>query len=249
MINALGKFLSRKTIELTAITNRLDLVNYAPVSKSSEYIPKWWKQLPSTLEVDNLYDAGSMKYCSGVLDIFSKGFVIPMWSDLSIEIGKIGTTGYRYQFADEKSFLDSHSDRQRGSFAKSDIWQHIKLVSPWRFYCEENIDFLLLDSFWQKSDITSFTTPPGIIKFNEVTTCNINLFYKREETNKKHFIEFRTPIAQIIPITDKKIRLKVKCVDDAQMQSISDRHGKNKFAGDDLFKRALRNKTTKCPFK
>lgn len=62
-----------------------------PPSPSSEYIPKWWKDMDpyfgdSGLTVSNGFPNLTAKKCFPMLDAISIGYMLPLWADVSVRI-------------------------------------------------------------------------------------------------------------------------------------------------------------------
>lgn len=244
-----GTFLKRRPIKVTAMTRRADLISYAPVAKSTEFIPKWWRNLPSSYTIDDLHDASTMRFCTGITDLYSKGLIIPLWSDFNIQIGHKGTAWYKYQFADKISRAYPHDIEQRGSFAEEYEWQHLQFVSPWRFTCDGDVDFLMTTPIWHLENPPPYTILPGVLNFKQVFESNINTIFERKEDTKLYSLKLRDPFCHLVPLTDRKIELTLKLISEEEFQNFSNSKGiPLKFIGDAVYKRAVSKKTNlKCP--
>ena len=237
-----------KSVELTAMSWRHDVINWSPIIRSSEHTPKWFRDLPSDYPVDELHSASTMRFCIGVTDLFGKGFIVPMWSDFNIIIGEIGTNYYRFQYADDLSKAHEHNPLQRGSFANEHEYQHMKLLTPWRMQCNADIDFLVMPVPWHMDNPSNHIVLPGILNFSEVSACNINLLFKRNTVPTQYSLKMREPLCQLIPLTDKKIALKIKHITENEMLNLRNFQGTNKFIGDAVLKRRLRKiRSVGCP--
>lgn len=92
----------KKPIFLDLYTDRPDVYHYSQWQYAAKNKPKWWKRLPKSLTptIDNPWGATNMKHCAGFNDLYANSFLMPMWSDLLVEIAPEDQHGYRYQFAD-----------------------------------------------------------------------------------------------------------------------------------------------------
>ena len=199
-------FLKKKEIELNFYTTDSSVYNYAPIKKAGQFIPDWWKKLPKPgiLDESTLITSTNMKYCSGFTELYSKGFIVPLWSDLNVEIGKIGFPEYRYQFSDRRSVIESHNESQHNGIFPSNEFQQLKILSPWVAECEEDIKFLVIQPTWNFTEFLPIIVP-GIVEFKYQIGVHINLFLKREEQNKVFSFKFGQPMFHLIPLTEKKI--------------------------------------------
>jgi hypothetical protein len=46
------------------------------------YIPEWWKTIPANFgKKTNFFNTKTAKKCPALPDMFSQGFILPMWAD------------------------------------------------------------------------------------------------------------------------------------------------------------------------
>jgi hypothetical protein len=209
--------LFQKPIVLHCYTDRADVFNYMPIEKASKFTPDWWKALPSTfVNLQNpLREFSTMKHCAGFTDLFTKGFILPLWSDVAIQIGKLQEQkidNYTYQFADGQSTIGHHSDTQYGSVYPLTHYQHIKIGSPWKFMCNSDVEFLALQPTWNFETPEKIFIPPAIVNFKHQSTTAVNMFFKRNIDDTVHNFQFGQPLLHFIPLTEKKIKLQTHLV-------------------------------------
>ena len=242
----------KKDIIVHCYTADAGVYNYSPIGKAIEFIPSWWKDLPKSLPPTdgslNIYP--TMKTCSGFTDLFSKGFVQPLWSDLLLEIGpqsEIGVDCYRYKFSDSKSSIQHHSVLQFNNYYPSTHYQHLKILSPWELVCDEDVDFLAISPTWTYDNPEKMIVHSGILNFKYQSGVNINIFWKREVEETTHHLSVGQPLLHYIPLSDRKIQLKMHLVSLEEMQKIRQQNASTKF----LNKYKYNKKTLKqngCPF-
>lgn len=204
----------KKPAVLHCYTHRADVFNYAPVNSASKFLPDWWRVLPKRPRFDNtpktqLDDSLStnMKGCVGFTDLYKKGFIVPMWCDFAVEVGKTNSNHFKYYFSDCVSEATPHPQVQRGEVYPEAAYQHLKLVSPWRFVCEEDIDFLLLEPTWNFNAPEHLKILPGILNFKYQHGANVNTVWTRGTEDTKYLLEYQQPLLHLIPITNKKVVL------------------------------------------
>lgn len=249
---ALFNFL-KKDVVLHCYTARPEVYNFAPIKKASAFLPDWWKELPKTYKRENaMQEFGTMKMCSGFTDLYSKGFIMPLWSDVKVMIGKKGeqdqnAPAYRYQFSDLVSKMGHHPTSQHNDAYPLTNYQHLKLTSPWVFACEEDIDFLQIQPFWNFSQPEKMFAPPGVVSFKYQVGTNINTFWVRENEDVTHDMPFMQPLLQYIPLTEKKVTLKLHLVSDAEFLRIGSISTPVTFLNKYKHNKKLL-KTSGCPF-
>ena len=237
-----------KPVVLHCYTNRADVFNYSPIAKASKFIPDWWKKIPKSNPVENaVHPAPTMKHCAGFTDLYRKGFIIPMWSELAIEIGEIGSDAYRYQYADEASVAIAHSERQRGTAYPTERYQQLKLESPWFLSCDEDIEFLLTEPTWNIDNPEIVKILPGVLNYKYQASTNMNTIWLRQNEPVIYTIDHNQPIAHLIPLTQRKVELKLHLVDNTEYTNLVRKNKLAVFIG----KYAAIKKVSKergCPF-
>jgi hypothetical protein len=237
-----------KPVVLHCYTNRADVFNFSPIQKANKFIPAWWKNLPKTYFLkDSLQPFSTMKYCVGVTDLYKKGFVIPMWSEMAVEVGEINSGSYRYQYADETSTATAHNPQQFGAAYPSEKYQHLKLDSPWVFMCDEDIDFLFTEPTWNIDTPEIIKILPGILNYKYQSSTNINTIWLRQDKPVVYTIDHNQPIIHVIPLTQKIVELKLHLVNDIEYENLTKKNKLGVFTK----KYSVAKKLTKargCPF-
>ena len=212
-------FLS-KDIVLHCYTSRPEVFNYAPIRKTTAFFPEWWKALPPSYALKNgVGSAATMKLCTGFTDLFAKGFVLPLWSDVSVGIEKkidpdVETHKYqfRYQFSDNTSSFDTHNTKQFGDSYPISEYQHLKFDTPWILSCAEDIPFLQIQATWNFKNPEKMFVPPGILSFKYQVGMPVNSFWAREAEDAVHDLVFGQPLTQYRPLTERKVKLQLHLI-------------------------------------
>lgn len=211
-------FIKPTTITVDCYTSKVMAYNMAKIEPSIKFIPQWWKNmqssLPSVWGNHPYVHSGTLKKCSGFLDLYKSGFIIPMWCDLAIDVGPIGSNGYKYQYADLESCAEVHVKEQRGAFGNEQHYQHIKLESPWHLVSKADINWMFIDVVWNDTELLPYRVLTGVVNYKYVNGTNINMLIKREESTKQIFIPYKTPLVQIVPMTDKRVKIVHHLVDE-----------------------------------
>ena len=219
-------FLS-KDIVLDCYTAQPAVFNYAPIRKATAFFPEWWKALPPSYALENgMGSSATMKLCSGFIDLFAKGFVLPLWSDVSIGIEKkinpeVETFKYqfRYQFSDKASSFSEHDPKQSGDFYPILEYQHLKFSTPWVFSCAEDISFLQIQPTWNFKNPEKMLVPPGILNFKYQWSAEVNAFWPRGAEDTVHDLAFGQPLTQYIPLTERKVKLQLHLISREELLS------------------------------
>jgi hypothetical protein len=207
---------NNKKITIKAYTDTdTGIHKYYPPTKPKK--PSWFKNLPSATPMGvarAMLQKGqcrTIKTCPAFASLYSKGFMVPLWSDLYLNIGKIGTEDWQYQFADGRSTIQQHSyDQYKGMVNENYV--QLKLQSPWVLYADKSVDFIAMKPALEVQSLHGLEIMTGMVNLHKQTTSDVNLFIKREPEEKEIIIKAGTPIYHYIPLQDAKIELVVKAL-------------------------------------
>jgi len=209
------KGMRKKKIVLTCYAPSQHIIDFAPIAPASKHIPAWFKRMSRTVPDPTIEEKlnndvrRDVRRCPGFLDYWKHGFTIPMWSDIAIEVGAIGTDAYRYQYSDCISRADCHDMAQVDNFLDTTKWQHLKLSVPWQLACDEPVEFLLVKESWGVEELEHLHIPNGVLNFKYQKSVHINTFIKRDDEVKRFEIAYGTPLARIIPLSDRPVELRI----------------------------------------
>lgn len=182
-------------------------------------IPEWWKQLPNSLDLrvsERLnIKSGTMKGCDGFKSLYKAGFMLPMWSDLVINIqegtGEVTSDRFDVVFANKllaavgSRDIATHDAAQYGNNFPS-LFQ-TKILSPWLVKQSGNLKWSLIEPTWNLMEHNpEVKVLPGVMDFKHQHQLNINIMLKKSGAH----LEFIAgePLAQLIPLTDKVVEIK-----------------------------------------
>jgi hypothetical protein len=213
-------FFRKKSIVVDCFTAISGAMEYAKPKNAAEFIPQWWKDLPKTYVDDNsFYPNATMRSCSGFIDLYKRGIIMPAWCDISVEIGKKGTYGYRWQFSDDHYNAAFHDARQIDKNFNSEEYAHIKLMSPWAFRTTDKTYFSFQAPAWNMLYNFNYKILNGVLEFKNQPSTHVNMLFKRKNENYIENIKYKTPLAHLVPLSDKKIKLKHHLVSKSEFNS------------------------------
>lgn len=208
-------------------------------------MPDWWRALPKEKLLDaDLSPLVNMRRCLGLTDLYARSVVLPLWSDMVLEVGPAGSDSWRFRFADRQTTAEIHAESQHAGFAPRDRLQHFKLMSPWAFETRENISWVVTGAAWSNPYVGEITVMPGVCNFFEQASTNVNLFVTRHPLETKQFVlELGTPMMHLVPVSERRVELRHHLVDHADFV--------RRVTVDPMFfgaGRRRRNMARKCPF-
>lgn len=202
------------TIHVDCFTNDQLIYNNFKIQKAKEFIPPWWKSLPSNNQVKTNNDPQSkltikqanLKHCNGFRDLFAEGFIIPFWVDCQIEM----LDDNRYYISGHDVLgvninVAYHGREQTGNELYPDCSQ-LKFGSPWLFHEKTGVKFSWNACMWNNTSyLNDMHLLSGVLDFKTQRTTNVNAFIKKGSIVK---LNAGDPLIHLIPISDKKLTIK-----------------------------------------
>lgn len=176
------------------------------IKKSSGFIPSWFKNSQKEYQVDGEFiKKPTIKTCAGLINNYKSGFIIPLWTDLGIKCTfNENKLSINWKFADETTTATNHPFQEWESFLNPLDYFHVKINSPWLIKTKEDINWFFTSPYWNINPF-EISFPQGVLEFKHQHASNINMFFKIEE--KTYFLEQNTPLVQLIPLTEKTVKL------------------------------------------
>jgi len=198
----LFKFL-KSTLHLDVVTYRKEVLELHPIDYTHKFIPKWFKKTPSNIS-KTAVPQGSLRTCTGIRDIFNTGITIPNWSDFVIYKDQ-DKKNIVVKYSDNQTQVDFHDAEQWKLYLNDDKYFHFKIVAPWSLRCKQDVKFLFTGFHWGLNPFM-IHIPSGIMRFNLQDSCHINAFIQPGDFKEVMFLAGK-PIAQLLPLTEKKLKL------------------------------------------
>jgi hypothetical protein len=150
------------------------------IPPASKFIPDWWKDLPKTIfgpnHVGMAVPRQTMRSCAGFIDLYNRGNILPMWSDVLIEVNE---TSYTWQFADHNApGIVEHGPHQYSTENfKFENFKHAKLEAPWLVRCDKDVKFLAIEPVYNNLvNDYGIKYLPGVVDFKYQHGINVNFF-------------------------------------------------------------------------
>jgi hypothetical protein len=195
-------FFKKTPIVLDCFTFLPDLTILFPIVRAEERIPEFWKNVPTTVKHFGI-NRGTMRTCPGVGDLFRSGFILQNWEDywISTENNTI-----KWEPLDH---AESHNSKQWGDYLKN--YYHVKLISPWRIKEKTGVQFLYTNCFWHDDEFKPIVVN-GSVEYKYQTTTSVNMLVPKALYPKDLIIPAGKPLAQIIPMSEKSVEIKMHTV-------------------------------------
>ena len=189
----------KKDTVINVYTTFQELIDAFPFEYASKNMPTWFKHLKKPIMKD-VSDA-NVKMCPGLTELYNDGIMLYASQDYDINI----VNGTATVETPNVYKTETHSLNSQATGAWPD-YINIKIQHPYLLYSNESIKFTMIPATWSNKDPLQYTVVPGQIEFKYNHHCHINLLVKSE--NKKFTIKYGTPLAMLIPNTDKTVMFK-----------------------------------------
>lgn len=237
------KVIDTPTLKFISMIEGLTFVPDALPKPSQKFIPQWWKNLPYEPSAHSLDTsvAGNIKTCPSFIDYFTKGFMMPMWTDMILKYSP-ETNEWRYKTSDKRFTVDYHSNEQYLDFVEhkflgDNTYFVFKLLSPWKIITPKGYSTLQLPATYHFND--DFSVMTGVRDTDIYHNLNIQLLI--HSPNKEIFIPRGTPLAHFFPYkrleeTLEVLEYKDSSDNDKRLLQKSELNMATKFVGSGSYK-------------
>lgn len=210
-------FCKKKPITLTFYTTDETVFNSAKPQRASRFVPSWVHALPTKLlREDGITPNSTVRNCPGLMDLYQSGFIVPLWSDVNI---KMEDSGYQYQFADQRSTIETHSATQFSTSPFAETHINLKFINPWWIFSDSAVKLLYIAPTWNDMGSEDMLLVPGIMSPNKcLLPLNVNFLAKKKSSFYE--LEFGSPLVHIVPLSEKPIVLKHELVTQEEIKSL-----------------------------
>jgi len=208
-------FFKKPKIIVDCFTTRPDVYEHAPINYAYKFYPNWWKNTSSTFK-NNFFKYPTIKKCNGIIDTYQQGFIIPLWNDFSF---KVENKKINWQHSDKETSCEIHDYRQWESYADMNKHYNLKIVSPWIAKCKSDVNFYFTKPFWNHPLSTPYHILSGVLNFKYNNATNIQMMINIHE-DYDYTIQALTPMAHVIPLTEKELIIKNHLIDEFEYKKI-----------------------------
>jgi len=200
-----------------------------PVKSMLEYKPSWVSNIKKDYkQLDKTSKRVHTSLCPGIFDLFKFGWYVPMWFDLYIKTKK-DQSGFEWRIANDYltkladfDIVSTHADNQGVKYIPkrdTQIEKIVKINTPYHVIAPSHIRFLFLPMPYP--DHFNWESASGILEpaFSSEVNIQLNWNVKDDEI----FIKAGTPLMQIIPITENKINMECREVNEKELGWIKKR--------------------------
>lgn len=244
-------FFKRSAIHVDVFVTNAQILETYPIIEARHHYPDWWKSMPKSYAEVNSHssfkeDVSTIKLCSGFIDLYQKGFIIPLWSDLRFET--LINSPVRFNSPDNFVNVNFHPAEQLPPELRKFV--NVKILSPWAVSEKSGVKFHFGPAFWNNPDfLNKILTPPGIVDYKIQHGTHINLLVPNR--NNMYFFPANTALAHITPITEKKVVLHRHLISQSEYDSRFTAYRPKYVGSMNERKKRIKSLTSesKCPFR
>ena len=196
--------IKKQKLTITLYTPVGQLIDLFPPIKTKEIIPDWYLSLPT--KTDKVL---TVKQCPGFKDLINQGFIFPLWADYDIVANPAGLPEIRSCM--DRPAGETHSLSEQAT----DAWPNylnIKFHNPWLAWCNEPIKWVWTQPVWHQKHPQELLNVTGVSEFRHQHNTHINTIFKRPEVTTTMSFKAGTPMAQLIPLTERDWDLKLEII-------------------------------------
>tara|TARA_R110000803_G_C11913675_1_gene313540 strand:+ start:237 stop:950 length:714 start_codon:yes stop_codon:yes gene_type:complete len=234
--------LFNKTIDIHFYTNMGYAHDFAGIKTDMDTKPKWFKNIKSSTCTDSNIPKKTLKACPGIQEYHRKVIQMPLWSDMSLQIGPKGSDWYKWQFSDGQSFIRDHPSEVINHYRKEEDFQQLLIECPWTVKCDQDVDFLLCQPLWHSFQLPTVSVTQGVLNFKHQSILNVQTYITRTNETQDILVKHGTPIAELVPLTEKKVKVHTHLLDNVEYEKLRSSTPYTKFTGSYYHNRKLTNK-------
>lgn len=189
--------------------------------------PEWLKLIKRTFKVFNhtknhFEEVATVKNCPGINYFMTEGIKFKLWADLKIRVhptGEVEDLSYGIGFHQN---LTQHAPSQY-EHLYPDNKTAFKLNNPWLGKCNNSTKFLFTESHYSTNFFREHNMyiAPGVIDFKYQHSLNVHILIDKKKEPYELFLPYGTPLFTLYPLTEKKITIDCKLVNQEQYDAIN----------------------------
>lgn len=188
---------------------------------SGKFLPEWFKKLETSYdhvsEYGLEYKRPTIRSCIGIRNLITNGIIIPMWSDLIIDVHP--DKSFAFQFSDSTRTASPHLPAQFGELYND--CTHLKLVCPWVAKLNKSKQYYFTSPFYHVGRSVDFHVCPGFLDFYYSHSLNVNMFFKVKPETYRITIPAGFPIIQLISTEKTLDKIKIESVSNETWQGMA----------------------------
>ena len=152
----------------------------------------------------------------------------------------------QYQFGDYSTNTSQHSPEEWNTYGDDTKFIHIKIISPWKCKSKSDTKIYFTAPTWNHPLDVPYKILSGVVDYKYQYATHINMMVDLS-VNNNLMIKQSTPMAHLMPLTDKEVVVKNHLIDKKEYDNLY-----TSFTFTDFYKinkrRIEKEEKSKCPF-
>jgi len=189
--------------------------------------PDWLKNLKKSFKLFNpksnhFDEIPTIKNCPGINYFMNEGIKFKLWADLKIRVyptGEVEDITYGIEMFQS---LGQHAPMQYEHLYPNNKTA-FKLNNPWVAKCNHDTKFIFTESHYSTNFFreNNMHIAPGVIDFKYQHALNVHILIDKKEEPYELFLPYGTPLFTLYPLSEKKINIDCKLVNDEEFKNIN----------------------------
>lgn len=188
----------------------LGLAETFPIKPAKDLVPKWAYVARQDYLKNKSKKEMHIYKCPGIFDTFGTGFIIPAWHDVELE-----TDGLKFRLTIPDKQLNTLLEKETlqeqtwnaniTKFIPKPPWavkSILKINTPWHVIAPKGVKFLMIPLPYP--DDFDFQSCIGILDPGVSSELNVQGYWNNIKPGNQ-IIKAGTPLAQLIPITERNL--------------------------------------------
>lgn len=202
-----------------------------PITYARDTLPAW----VATARADYLQTNKAEQHvykCPGIFDILTTGYIVHAWHDIQVDTNTGKMTAYA-PTVEMENLLGQPPLQVQGSNGTAKHlpkrpWSHgdiLKINTPWHVFAPKGVKLMMLPLPYTNN--FTFETCSGILDPGIASEVNIQAYCN---VSGNFTIKAGTPIAQLIPLSEKSFDIEVRDMTSSDSQWVNKRRYLNAFS-------------------
>jgi hypothetical protein len=201
-----NRFMKPK-IEFISMIEGLESIEECRPKPAKHFIPEWFKSIPSSTQ-------NTVKHCPSFPDYFSMGYILPMWTDMTLKFNKEADQ-FNWSTPSDNFGIDTHGINQfiqyvTPSFNGIEGQFVFKPKSPWKIITQKGWSVLQLPLFYHFNK--EWSVLPGVIDTDIIHESHQQILYHGNGEEIK--IKRGTPLVLYVPFKRESIDSDIRFIND-----------------------------------
>jgi hypothetical protein len=222
--------MAKKTIEFFSSIE--GVAETFPIRLAKEVIPSWVNEARKDFLVEQKNAEIGFQHitrCPGIFHLFTTGYIISAWHDIEIVGEKVTVPDTMVNTLLGKNTIGVQGSEGIAKHIPKRPWSHpsiLKVNTPWHVLAPKGVKFLMIPVPY--TDYLDFESCMGILDPGYSSEINVQGYWNKKIGSA--IIKAGTPIAQLIPLTEKSYNFVVRDKNKKDEQWLQKRNYLNFFS-------------------